>query len=214
MKQSIFWSLAFASRLLSTSHGFVVRTPRKTGLSPSALLVLPIDPVILQSGLVAAVSAAAGMMTQQPRIQGLEDELRITKLALNGTQQETALKMIELEDKLFVMDQEYEAQTTRFKKRYDTQMKQDLERFKDKVKVDAQFTLEIKLEQQRSAMLTQNLISEGGRTDREGQLSKLRMEVERTNELNRKLEKALQDSDVELTKIRTPKKNPFFSWMR
>lgn len=165
---------------------------------------------IVEMGIMAVASAAAGIISQQPRIQELEAELLETQQILNVTKEQLELKVKEFEDKIFVMDREYEAQTARFKKRYDDNMKKELERFKDKVVVDYKYKLEIELEQQKSKMLSSRLIQEGDRTDREAKLGQLRMEVQKMVDMNKKLEIALKDADEEMERMRDAAKKKSF----
>ena len=111
-------------------------------------------------------------------------------------------KITELEDKLFHMDQEYEQATTRFKKQYDARMKEDLERVADKMKVDFQYKLEIRLEEQKSKLLQDQLGLVNGLTGgRQEELVDLRLRNSRVQKANQELEQALETSKMELERI-------------
>lgn len=150
--------------------------------------------------LVAA--AVAGAVSQQPRIQQLEQELGNARTALNETQVAMNLKMTQLQDKLFEMDVEYEAQTARFKKQYDTKLQQDLKQQVAKLKQDYEFKLNIAVEQQKSALLSKQLHEINGGMTREAQLSSMRIQQEQLTNTNLKLEQALEESQQELERMR------------
>ena len=170
----------------SLSQAFVVLPIAPT---PRPFALQAVDPQVilqnlqslppLEAGIVAAVSAAAGIVTQQPRIQQLELELIQSRQALNETKIDTHNKIEALEDKLFALDQEFEGQTARFKRQYDLQMKNELERMTAKIKTDYKYKMEIELEREKSKKLEQTLEQVNGMTDREAQLSQMRIEKER-----------------------------------
>lgn len=165
------------------------------------MLKIVLDPMMVDAG-IAVVSAAAGAATQLPRIQQLERELKSAKESLTQSEQELVSKIAQLEDKLFQMDQEYEQATTRFKKQYDTRMKEDLEKVADKMKVDFQYKLEIRLEEQKSKMLEEQLDLVNGLTGgRQEELVDLRLRNSRVQQANQELEKALEASKRELERI-------------
>jgi chromosome segregation ATPase len=151
---------------------------------------------------IAVVSAAAGAASQLPRIQQLERDLRTAKDSLTKSEQELVSKITELEDKLFHMDQEYEQATARFKKQYDARMKEDLERVADKMKVDFRYKLEIRLEEQKSKLLQDQLGLVNGLTGgRQEELVDLRLRNSRVQKANQELEEALEMSKTELERI-------------
>jgi alanyl-tRNA synthetase len=164
-------------------------------------LRIVLDPTVVDAG-IAVVSAAAGAASQFPRIQQLERELKSAKDSLTKSEEELVSKITELEDKLFHMDQEYEQATTRFKKQYDTKMKEDLERVADKMKVDFQYKLEIRLEEQKSKLLQDQLGLVNGLTGgRQEELVNLRLRNSRVQKANQELEQALEMSKLELERI-------------
>lgn len=172
---------------------------RKSGLDPELITVgMP----VIQMGVVAAASAVAGAFSQQPRIQELERTLLESQMALNETRLETELKMSQLEDKLFEMDKEYESQTSKFKKRYDNQMRDELEKAKDKIRTDYNFRLAIQTDKLKSEKLMDGLGIIAQSTDKEAQLSQVRIEKAQLAELNKKLEEALQKSSQELENLK------------
>ncbi|GAX29277.1 hypothetical protein FisN_16Hh293 [Fistulifera solaris] len=183
-------------------------TQLQSGMDPE--LITAGMPVI-QMGVVAAASAVAGAFSQQPRIQELEKALLESQIALNETRLETEQKMTQLEDKLFEMDQEYEAQTTRFKKRYDNQMREELEKAKDKIRTDYNFRLAVQTDKLKSEKLMDGLGIVAQSTDKEAQLSQVRIEKAQLAELNRRLEEALQKSNQELENMKAEaSKKTFF----
>lgn len=170
-----------------------------------------VDPVLFGAGLnldvavevgIAVASAAAGAMTQIPRVQQLERELVTAKSALTSTELDLVEKIRVLEDKLFIMDQEFEDQTVKFQRQYDKTQKDQMEAFKDKVKSEMAFKLDIQLAQDRSAKLLQQADNENSRTSRQEELSQLKLQQIRLGDLNAKLEDAIRNSDEELTRLR------------
>jgi hypothetical protein len=161
---------------------------------------------------IALVSAAAGAAAQVPKIQALEKELDTTRAALSASEEEMLDKMTKLEDQLFNMDEEFEMQTTKFQKQYDRQKQVELERITDKLKVDLQYKLEIKLQEERSKSLGQQLVELNGNgiSDKQGELSTLRLQQSQIAQANLKLEQALQESTKELDKMRSFQTKKFF----
>jgi hypothetical protein len=160
-----------------------------------------LDPTIVDAG-IAVVSAAAGAATQLPRIRQLESDLRAAKDSLIQSEQELVGKIASLDDKLFHMDQEYEQATAKFKKQYDASMKEDLERIVAKMKVDFQYKLEIRLEEQKSKLLGEQLNLVNGLTGgRQEELVDLRLRNSRVQKANEELEKALVASELELERM-------------
>ena len=205
--------LATLVMLLGVSEAFV---PLKQQQHRSYSQILPplgvivMDPQVLantlspveMSSLVAVASAAAGAISQQPRIQHLQQELATARKALNETTVAMEDKMGALEEKLFVMDREYEAQTARFKRQYDVKAKEELERKADRIRQDFQFKLDLKLNEEKSAMLSEQLDKVNGGLNREGELSAMRIQKDRMEEANVKLEQALEESEKELQRMR------------
>lgn len=208
---SLFFScLTFGS----PTQAFVPHAPRRSGnclqsgLDPE--LITTGMPVI-QMGVVAAASAVAGAFSQQPRIQELENMLLESQRALNETRLDTERKMAQLEDKLFEMDKEFEAQTARFKKRYDNQMREELEKTKEKIRSDYNFSLAIQVDKLKSEKLMEELGIVSKTTDKEAQLSQIRIEKAQLADINKKLEAALEKSTQELEqmKLQASKKSFF-----
>ena len=94
--------------LLAFTEGFVPSSSRASEASrQTRLFILPTDPLFLDLG-IAAVSAAAGAASQLPQIQELQRELEISRAALSESENEMVSKIHDLEEKLFLMDQEFE----------------------------------------------------------------------------------------------------------
>lgn len=191
--------------------------------SHTARVEMVVDPIMFGAGLnfdvavevgIAVASAAAGAMTQIPRVQQLERELETAKSALTTSELELVEKIRVLEDKLFVMDQEFEEQTVKFQRQYDKTQKEQMEAFKEKVKSDMAFKLEIQIAQDRSAKLLNQADNENSRTLRQEELSQLKLQQIRLNDLNSKLEEAIKDSDEEITRLRAQvsRKKTFLFW--
>jgi hypothetical protein len=178
----------------------------------SLAAILDID-LSLELG-VAVVSAAAGAMSQLPRIQSLERELQATKSALTLSEAELVEKIKVLEDKLFLMDQEFEEQTARFKRQYDATLREQMEVTKEKLKREMQFKVEIELAKERSKKLMNQAVVENSRTSKQEELSQMKLKQLHVQELNQKLEEALQTAEIELDNMRQAKasQKKFLFW--
>ena len=224
----VFISIASSqsSSSLRSADAFVVSSPRScsgrvvAGVRPSAdsfsakslNMVVPLDPVSLDIG-IAVVSAAVGAASQLPRIQQLERELETARSALTKSEQAMVTKITDLEEKLFQMDKEYEAQTAKFKRQYDQKLKQDLERITDKIKTDYQFKLDIKVEEEKSKLLSEKLPDISTVTSgKEGELAELRLKQERINQANLQLEQALEQSALELERLQKAASQKRYWW--
>jgi hypothetical protein len=181
-------------------------------LSIAANAIMDID-LSLELG-VAVVSAAAGAISQLPRIQSLERELQATKSALTLSEAELVEKITVLEDKLFAMDQEFEEQTARFKRQYDATLREQMEVTKEKLKREMQFKVEIELAKERSKKLMNQAVVENSRTSKQEELSQLKLKQLHVQELNQKLEEALQSAEMELDNVRQAKasQKKFLFW--
>jgi hypothetical protein len=165
-------------------------------------LMLSLDALPFDAG-IAALSAAAGALSQMPKIQQLERELDITRAALTDSEQQLVDQIHELEEKLFTMDKEFEGQTEKFKKQYDLKMREDLERITEKMKVDFRYKLDIRVEEQKSKMLQEKLADSSSFTgNRQAELVDLRLQQGRIKIANEKMEKALETSTAELKRLR------------
>ena len=111
-------------------------------------------------------------------------------------------KVAQLEDQLFRMDQEFEAQSGKIQKRFDQKLRDELERVRKKVKEEYQFTLDIKVQEERSKMLAEKLDFVGSvNGDKDIELVELRLKQTQVQSTNRKLEEALETAKAELDRI-------------
>jgi hypothetical protein len=150
-------------------------------------------------GIGAAVlGAAAGALSQVPKIQQLNEQVAGLQFELELSQTNLTAKILLLEDKLFEMDREFEDQTTRFKKQYDTTQRDRLEQIKEKLKMEFQFKLDIQREESKSKELMKQVDKEHNRTAQQQELSTLTLQKQRLEEANVKLEQALLQSGKEL----------------
>jgi ABC-type multidrug transport system fused ATPase/permease subunit len=184
-----------------------------------------VDPIGLVTGMavdmnigvevgVALVSVAAGAMSQAPRIQKLERELQTTRASLDQTEAEMVQKIHLLEEQLYAMDLEFEEQTAKFKKSYDVSQRQKMEEFKETLKKQFQFKLEIQLAQAKSdKLLNEILPNESSRVDKQEQLTQLKLKQGQLEDLNAQLEQALRDTENELKRFRDESsKKTFLFW--
>jgi hypothetical protein len=118
------------------------------------------------------------------------------------TEQELVDKVSELEDQLFKMDQEFESQSGKIKKQFDQKLRDELERVRKKVKEEYQFTLDIKVQEERSKMLAEKLDFVGSvNGDKDIELVNLRLKQSQVQIANQELEEALASSKAELDRI-------------
>lgn len=111
-------------------------------------------------------------------------------------------KITELEENLRDMDDEFEHQTAKIKKRYDATLRNKIEDVTKKVKQDYQFSFDIKMKEERSNMLKEKLDFIDSFGGEKTKLSSLRLQQEKMKGVNRDLEKALEDSEAELQKLK------------
>jgi hypothetical protein len=117
-------------------------------------------------------------------------------------EQDMVDKVAQLEDRLYQMDQEFEVQSGRLKKKWDQTLRQELERVRQKVKEEYQFTLDIKIQEERSKMLGEKLNLLGTiNGEKDIELVNLRLQQSQMKKATEKLEQALEDSKRELDRV-------------
>jgi hypothetical protein len=118
------------------------------------------------------------------------------------SEQQLVEKISQLEDQLFKMDQEFEVQSGKIKKQFDATLREELERVRKKVKEEYQFTLDIKVQEERSKMLKEKLDFVGSvNGDKDIELVNLRLKQSQVELANQKLEEALANSKAEMDRI-------------
>mmetsp|Transcript_32817 Transcript_32817/g.54195 ORF Transcript_32817/g.54195 Transcript_32817/m.54195 type:complete len:213 (-) Transcript_32817:187-825(-) len=190
--------------LLATdgTSAFVVTPPPSIRCSSTERAAV-IEPYMID-GAIALASAAAGAASQFPRIQQLERELGSARSALTKSEAELADKVMQLEDKLFRMDQEFESQSDKIRKNFDMTLRNELERVRKKVREEYQFTLAIKVQEERSRMLQEKVNFVGSvNGDKDQELVSLRLKQVQVATTNQKLEDALTGAQSELERLQT-----------
>lgn len=184
---------------------------------------------------IAVVSAVAGAAAQMPRLMALEEEkkalqreLEIAKSSLSESEAKLVERVTELENALFEIDREYEGQTARMKKKFDMQLKEELnelatrlkrqyttntERLKDAMQRDTELQKVELSGKLRQDFLQEklNYINEMSGTKRD-QLSSILQEQAQIKIANQELEAALAASRKELEDIQNMSKKPFGWW--
>lgn len=183
-------------------------------VDPFLFAVNALDMDITMEVGVALVGAAAGAMSQVPRMQALERELQTTKDALTLSEADLVAKIELLEEKLFAMDQEFEEQTARFQREYHRKQQQKAQALEAKLRSEMQFKLEILRANEKSANLMSQAVTEHGRIAKQEELSQLKLRQSQLSELNKELEQTLRSMEEELNRIRAEAstKNKFFFW--
>lgn len=106
------------------------------------------------------------------------------------------------------MDEEFEESSARAKKRFDNTLREELQRVRDKVKEEYQFTMDIKVQEERSKMLQEKLNFVGSfNGDKDQELVSLRLQQAQVKDTNKKLGDALANAQTELEKIESMSKN-------
>jgi hypothetical protein len=146
----------------------------------------------------AVVGAAAGALSQMPKIQQLNEQVIALQLELDISQTNLTAKIQLLEDKLFEMDREFEDQSARFKRQYDLTQRDKLHQMQEKLQMEYKFKLDIQREELKSQELMKQVDKEHNRTAQQQELSILTLQKQKLEEANVKLEQALQQSDAEL----------------
>jgi len=100
------------------------------------------------------------------------------------------------------MDQEFESQTSKIRKNFDNTLRDELQRVRNKVKEEYQFTLDIKVQEERSKMLQEKLNFVGSfNGDKDVELVNLRLQQSQVKQANKKLEDALLSAQSELERM-------------
>lgn len=191
------------------SSGFVIHGSNQVR-SRSALSV--VDPTSLTDVSLMLASAAAGALSQIPRINSLQAELDEAREELRAEKEKVAAKIEELESKVFQMDKEFEEQTARFKKKYDKQAKEQLDEKVAKIKADYEESIELRkkelllqkevaLEEAKSKILMDSLVSVEN-SESQGKLAEVRLENAKIKQLNKSLNQAATDANAELERLR------------
>jgi hypothetical protein len=117
-----------------------------------------------------------------------------------------------LEDKLYLMDEEFEGQTEKMRRQYDRRMWEEIERNTEKLKTDFQYKLEINMQEERSKMLKEQLQVLNQGSKKQGELAELKLKQTNIISANLELEKLLEQSEKELMNLRNlaTKKNKWW----
>ena len=170
---------------------------------------------------IALVSSLAGAAAQAPRIAALEEEkkklkqdLALVQSALSESEAQLVSRISQLEDSIFEMDREFEGQTAKMKKQYDSTLRGELQalayRLKDefevvKRKMDDTYKadLGLQLEVQKNVLRQDflkaklDLMSDSGEKMREN-LASVLVEQAKISHMNEELERALELSKKEI----------------
>jgi hypothetical protein len=123
-----------------------------------------------------------------------------------------ANKIKTLEDRLFTLDREYETQTSKFQKEYETRMTAKLEEDTAKVKRDMNFRMDIQMEQQKSKLAQEKLEFINSQPDKDTELFQTKVKLNSLSMTRNKLEKALEQANKSLEQLqKASKKTSWFS---
>ena len=203
---------AFAPMSTTTT---TTTTPRRRPTTPCSMVV--VDGTLLADGAVAVASFCAGILTQVPRVQALEQNVTETQAA-------AAAEIAALQERLYALDLEYEQGTQALKESFDTLRVDQLKRQKRKQAAEFQYKLqatvdqmkddmERKLKEQKADLLAQQLATASANgTDRQAEIMQLRLEQTQLQTRNQKLQSLLQQAQEEIAELQRKEKNPFFAF--
>jgi hypothetical protein len=80
-------------------------------------------------------------------------------------------------------------------------MRGELEKISDKIKTDFNFKLQIKIDEERSKMLSEKLRDVTQVGEKQAEIAQLRLDRSKVDKANRELEKAMADAKDELDKM-------------
>jgi len=217
--------IVFASFLMS----FIISTTAFTPIHPSyhrrcdlirrQPMMMVVDPTLLADGAVAVASFAAGILTQVPRIQAMEQNVTATTMA-------AAEQIQEYQDRLYALDQEYEQGTQALKEQFEElretqlrkQKRQLVEDFEYKLKAQIaslKDTYERQLKEKRSEWLAQQLDQIGDLTgaEKQAELMNLRIQQQQLQERNQKLAQLLEESKEQVSELKKQQQQGNGGWM-
>jgi hypothetical protein len=121
----------------------------------------------------------------------------------------------DMEEKLFQMDNEFEAETSEFQRTFESRVETEAEKVRAKAKEEYGFTLAIKVQEEREKMLQEKLAFIGTtNAERDVELVQLRLNTLQNNQLNKQLKALLAETQRELETLRSSKSNKgFFSFL-
>ena len=215
--------IAFTVTLASFSlfsHAFApqcrLATPRRANQIPRNVVPpIAVDSALLADGAVAVASFAAGILSQVPRLQQLEQNVTETQAAAQA-------QITALEERLYALDQEYEQGTAALRQQFDElrvdqlqrQKRQQAQEFQYKLQAEIQKltdSYERQLQEQKSALLSQQLDEWNARPDRQAELLQLRVQQKQWEERNVKLTALLADAEAQVQELQCRDKNAFWN---
>jgi hypothetical protein len=122
----------------------------------------------------------------------------------------------EMEEKLFVMDNEFESETSEFQRTFESRVATEADKVRAKAKEEYGYTLAIKVQEEREKMLQEKLAFIGTTNgERDVELVTLRFSAMQNKLLNKQLEALLEETQRELETLRSKNKSNkgFFSFM-
>lgn len=203
---SITFLVLIVALLAVPSPGFVQRqssstktfqTTQETQI-PTQLNVVP----GVETIGIAVASAAVGAAARQPEIDLLQAELTKAQSSLEESKAELLQKIELLEDKLFEMDQAYEAETAKFKDEYENMKQDEIVKLKSKMKEDYKFKLDIELEKEKSRILSENFAEKQSADEQSSKLAQMRLRAKELENAKKTLELAVTKADQELQDLR------------
>jgi len=129
-------------------------------------------------------------------------ELRTKLEEAQKSEGDLTTKIVQFEDQIFELENEYENETGELKKNFQATLQDEKDKLRIKLKKEMQFSMDIKMNTERSAMLQEKLefVKEVG-FEKNAELSSLRFEKAALERTQKDTQKSLQKSEEEVKKL-------------
>jgi len=138
-------------------------------------------------------------------------ELRTKLEEAQKSDEELNTKITQFEDQIFELENEYENETGEMKKNFQATLQDEKDKTRIKIKKEMQFSMDIKMNKERSAMLQEKMefVKEVS-FEKNAELSKLRFEKADLERKENKAQNSLQQSEEEVEKLMSLKNKKGF----
>jgi len=134
--------------------------------------------------------------------ESLMQELRTKLEEAQKSEGDLTTKIVQFEDQMFELENEYEKETGEMKKNFQATLQDEKDKVRTKLKKEMQFSMDIKMNAERSAMLQEKLefVKEVS-FEKNAELSSLRFEKAALARTQKDTQKSLQKSEEEVKKL-------------
>jgi len=134
--------------------------------------------------------------------ESIMQELRATLEEAKKAEDELNTKITRFEDQVFELENEYENETGELKKQFQATLQDEKDKVRKKLKKEMQFSMDIKMNEERSAMLQEKLeFVQEVSFEKNAELSSLRMEKAALERTQKETQNSLQKSEEEVEKL-------------